>query len=133
MTIKDLLKKHEGLRFKPYRCTAGKLTIGYGRNLEDKGISLQEAEFLLDNDITEVCEQAKTLVNNWDELSDNRKAVLIDMTFNMGIDGMRKWKNTLGCIERGDFKTAAYNMGISLWAKQVPVRAKELIKMMEDG
>jgi lysozyme len=133
MTVKDLLKKHEGLRLKPYHCTAGKLTIGFGRNLEDKGITVAEAEYLLDNDVAEATEQAKTLVKNWDELSENRKSVLINMTFNMGIDEMRNWRVTLGFIEAGDFKAAAYNMRLSRWFKQVGSRATELIKMMEDG
>jgi len=130
---KSLIKKHEGLRLKPYRCTAGKLTIGYGRNLDDRGISLAEAEHLFENDIREATEQAKTLVSNFTQLSENRQAVLIDMVFNMGIEGMRKWKNTLAAIERGDFKIVAYNMRQSLWYRQVPRRAEELIKMMEDG
>jgi len=130
---KSLIKKHEGLRLKPYRCTAGKLTIGYGRNLDDRGISLAEAEYLFDNDFREVEAQARTLVSNFAQLSENCQAVLIDMTFNMGIEGMRKWVNTLAFIEKGDFKAAAYNMSRSLWAKQVPNRAKELIKIMEEG
>lgn len=133
MTIKDLLKKHEGLRLKPYRCTSNKLTIGYGRNLEDRGITVAEAEYLLDNDIAEATAQARTLVSNFDQLSENRQAVLIDMTFNMGIDEMRNWRVTLGFVEAGDFKAAAYNMRLSRWFKQVGSRATELIQMMENG
>ena len=49
--IKAQLVRHEGLRLKPYRCTAGKLTIGIGRNLDDCGISQTEAYLLLENDI----------------------------------------------------------------------------------
>ncbi len=131
--LKELLKKHEGLRLFPYKCTAGKLTIGYGRNIEDRGITIQEAEYLLNNDIEKVVPEAKTLVSNWDDLSENRQTVLANMTFQMGIDGMRKWKNTLATIEKEDFKAAAYNMRLSLWAKQTPKRAEELIKMMEEG
>ena len=46
-TIEEQLLLHEGLRLKPYRCTSNKLTIGVGRNLEDKGISKEEAMRLL--------------------------------------------------------------------------------------
>ena len=49
-----MLKRHEGLRLKPYQDTIGKLTIGYGRNLDDRGISKEEAEYLLRNDISRV-------------------------------------------------------------------------------
>ncbi len=130
---KELLKRHEGLRLKPYRCTAGRLTIGWGRNLEDKGISRAEADILFENDWAEAEAGARTLVGNWDELSENRKGVLVNMVFNMGLEGMRKWKNTLRCIEQGDFRGAAVHMRQSLWARQVPVRAAELIRIMEEG
>ncbi|NPV03823.1 MAG: glycoside hydrolase family protein [Syntrophaceae bacterium] len=130
---KELLKRHEGLRLKPYRCTAGRLTIGWGRNLEDKGISRAEADILFENDWAEAEAGARTLVGNWDELSENRKGVLVNMVFNMGLEGMRKWKNTLRCIEQGDFRGAAGHMRQSLWARQVPVRAAELIRIMEEG
>ncbi len=49
--IKAQLIRHKGLKLKPYRCTAGKLTIGVGRNLDDCGISQTEAYVLLENDI----------------------------------------------------------------------------------
>ena len=49
--LKDMLIRHEGLKLKPYLCTAGKLTIGVGRNIQDRGITYQEAMMLLENDI----------------------------------------------------------------------------------
>ena len=52
--LRSQLERHEGLRLKPYRDTVGKLTVGYGRNLEDVGISRDEADFMLDNDIDQV-------------------------------------------------------------------------------
>ena len=51
MNIKDFIIKHEGLKLKPYICPAGKITIGVGRNIEDNGISEDEAMYLLNNDI----------------------------------------------------------------------------------
>lgn len=55
--LREQLERHEGLRLKPYKDTVGKLTIGIGRNLDDKGISRKEAFALLDNDIAEVVRQ----------------------------------------------------------------------------
>ena len=52
-TLIEQLMRHEGFRTKPYRCSAGKLTIGYGRNLDDKGITKAEAFMMLKNDIEE--------------------------------------------------------------------------------
>ena len=52
-SVATQLKEDEGLRLKPYRCTAKKLTIGYGRNIEDVGITEEEANHLLLNDIGE--------------------------------------------------------------------------------
>ncbi len=48
---KKMIKGNEGMRLKPYRCSAGKLTIGYGRNLDDRGISAHEANDLFENDL----------------------------------------------------------------------------------
>ena len=58
--IKAQLVKHEGFRLKPYRCTAGKLTIGIGRNLDDRGISQKEDYAILERDIFD-CDQWDTL------------------------------------------------------------------------
>jgi hypothetical protein len=55
--LAELLSRFEGLRLKPYRDTVGKLTIGFGRNLEEKGISQLEAEFLLYQDIEQSIER----------------------------------------------------------------------------
>ena len=135
--MKDLLRQRliddEGLRLKVYRCTAGALTIGVGHNLDAKGISQAIAMQMLDEDIEDAIAGAKQLVTNYDELSDPRKVVLCSMVFQMGLDGMKKWKNTLRAIEEKDFKKAAYNMRLSLWYRQTPARAERLIKMMEEG
>lgn len=84
--VKEQLIRHEGLRFKPYRCTAGKLTIGVGRNLDDCGISKPEAMVLLDNDILSCeAELLEHLPVVYTGLNDTRKAVLVNMCFNLGI------------------------------------------------
>lgn len=135
--MKELLKakliEDEGLRLKLYRCTGGKLTIGVGHNIESRGISEKIAMAILEEDMDEAIEGASSLVGNYDALSDARKVVLCSMVFQMGLKSMRKWKHTLAAIERGDWKMAAYNMSLSLWAKQTPERAERLIKMMEEA
>ena len=132
--VKEQLIRHEGLRLKLYCCTAGKLTIGVGRNLDDCGISKSEAMVLLDNDILRCeAELIEHLPAVYTGLNDNRKAVLVNMCFNLGISGLIRFKNTLAFISAGDFERAANNMLASKWAKQVGIRAIELSELMRKG
>ncbi len=131
--VTPLLKAHEGLRLKPYTCTAGKLTIGYGRNLDDVGINKTEAEYLLTQDIHRAVHDARSLISNFENLSITRKAVLVDMMFNLGMHRLSQFKNMLQAIEDYNFKKASFEMLDSLWAVQVGTRASHLASMMEHG
>lgn len=132
--IKAQLVRHEGLKLKPYRCTAGKLTIGIGRNLDDCGISQKEAYAILDRDIQD-CEQRllEEIPNIYNNLDEVRQSVLLNMCFNLGIKGLLEFKNTLAFIGAGDWERAANNMLASKWAKQVGRRAIELSELMRKG
>ncbi len=132
--IKAQLVRHEGLKLKPYRCTAGKLTIGIGRNLDDCGISQKEAYTMLERDILD-CEQwlideIPDIYNNLDEV---RQSILLNMCFNLGIKGLLGFNNTLSFIAASDWERAANGMLASKWAKQVGYRAIELAEMMRKG
>jgi len=127
------LRLHEGERLKPYRCTAGKLTIGVGRNLDDRGITREESAMLLANDIAaEERELLRALpwVATLDEV---RQRVLLDMSFNMGLIGLLAFKRTLATIQAGEYQAAATMMLDSKWAKQVGQRAERLSRMMATG
>jgi lysozyme len=127
------IELHEGLRLKPYRCTAGKLTIGVGRNLEDRGITLAEARILLANDLADVRNgllNALPWVGNLDEV---RQRVLVDMAFNLGLQGLLEFKRTLAAVKGGQYQQAATMMLQSRWAKQVGQRAERLARMMVTG
>ncbi len=131
----DLIKQltvHEGLRLKPYRCTAGKLTIGIGRNLDDRGITEAEAQLMLRNDIAHVTDQLKDRLPWFDDgrLSWTRQKVLIDMAFNLGIDGLLGFRKTLAYVEAGRYAEASAEMLSSRWATQVGERARRLSRMM---
>lgn len=127
------LRKHEGVRHKPYKDTVGKLTIGVGRNLDDKGLSDEEINILLSNDIGDAMDDAATLVVNFWSLTENRQRVLVDMAFNMGRRGLSTFVNTLAAIERGDYEDASRRMLKSKWASQVGQRAITLSQMMKRG
>jgi len=127
----SIIKKHEGFRTKPYHCTEGKLTIGIGRNLEENGISEDEADYMARNDINTAEKAATSLVRDFAALNDNRKIVLVSMAFQMGRTGLSKFVKMIDAIDLGAFRTAADEMLDSQWAKQTPERAKELSEMMK--
>lgn len=130
--LKDMLKKHEGLMLRPYRCSAGKLSLGYGRNLDDKGISLYEAELLLDNDIQDAIREASGL-SFYEGLNGPRKLVVVNMIFNLGLTRFNGFRRMIAALERRDYFDAAREMLNSRWAEQVGRRAVELANIMRSG
>lgn len=125
------IKRHEGLRLKPYKCSAGKLTIGYGRNLEDVGITEEEAYLLLLNDISDtVVDLQRAKLNVFDSLSKPRQYVLMNMCFNLGINRLLKFKNMWSALADGNYNKAADEMLDSRWSKQVGERSLELADIM---
>ena len=129
----ETLKRHEGFRSKPYRCSAGKLTIGYGRNLEDVGISKIEATNMLLNDIENAEKDLRTVFPNLNHFTENRQEVLINMVFNLGINKFKLFKNTIKAINRGDWDAAARCAKNSLWYRQVKGRGKEVVEAIRRG
>ena len=131
--LEAMLLRHEGLRLKPYRDTVGKLTLGVGRNLDDVGISRDEAFVLLRNDVA----RAKAALNAalpWCAgLDAVRGRVLVDMAFNLGVPGLLAFTGTLAAMRDGDYPLAAERMLQSRWAAQVKGRAGELAAMVRTG
>lgn len=132
-SIEDLLIYHEGLRLKPYTDTANKLTIGVGRNLDDVGITKEEAMLLLNHDLNRVTNQLDSKIPWWRELSHVRQNVLISMAFNLGVSGLMQFRSMLSALQDGDYAAAAQEMLASRWASQVGNRAMELAYLMENG
>ena len=130
MTLREQLKRDEGVVLTPYRDSVGKLTIGVGRNLDDVGISQAEADFLLDNDIDRTRFSILDRAPWANSLSECRQAVVVNMVFNLGIGGFLKFKNTIAALKRGAWETAARGMLDSKWATQVGPRAHRLAKQM---
>lgn len=127
------LRRDEGVRLKPYRDTVGKLTIGVGRNLDDVGISEDEANAMLQNDISGACGDLDDALPWWETLDPVRQRVLVNMCFNMGIETLLGFHATLGAIQRGDWQAAHDGMLASHWADQVGARAQRLANMMLTG
>lgn len=129
----EQLIRHEGIRLKPYQDSVGKTTIGVGRNLEDVGISKDEAMYLLDGDIDGVILELENCFPWYTDLNEVRQRVLADMLFNVGLNKLKSFRKTLRAIESGNYEEASKEMLDSLWARQVGVRAVRLSEMMRTG
>jgi lysozyme len=129
--IKQLIKKHEGLRLRPYLDNVGKLTIGYGRNLDAKGISQSEAETLLANDLAEVYEDLESIFGQeiWDQ-DPQRIAAIASMRFNLGPTGFREFKRMIAAIKEMNWEEAANQAMDSKWYSQVRNRAREIVDIL---
>jgi len=131
--LRGMLIRHEGMRLKPYRCPAGKLTIGVGRNLEDVGITEEEAMYLLENDIKRAEQVAVQCCANhgvlFETLPDDAQLVLVNMAFNLGYK-LNGFKKMFYALSLGDYEEAAKEMLDSRWARQVGKRAEELAEIM---
>lgn len=131
MTLLDRLKKHEGFRSKPYRCPAGKLTIGYGRNIEDNGITEAEASFLLVEDVKKCRAECQKSFAWFGDMDRDRQDVIVELDFNMGLKRLLGFKKMLAACARKDYEAAAREMLDSLWARQVGKRAQTLAAIMK--
>ena len=132
--IKELtehLIEFEGLRLKPYHCTSGKLTIGIGRNLDDRGISEDEAMIMLQNDMRIVQEE---LLARWpwmEDLPPRAQLVMFDLGFNMGVPAISNFQNMLRDLADENWEGAAKNLLDSRYAEQVGRRAIYNAQLLE--
>lgn len=137
---KDRLAAHlrleEGEILHAYKDHLGFWTLGIGRLIDKRkggGISRAESDFLLANDIAKIEAQIVKALPWYKNLTDNRKIALCSMGFQMGINGLLGFKNTLGMMERGEYGRAADNALKSKWAQQTPERAKRVTDMIRNG
>ena len=139
---KSLLAKHEGYRKHPYLCTAGKISIGIGRNLEDRGLSDDEIKYLFENDVKIAYADCKRLFRDFDSITTPaRQAALIDMAMNLGGPRLTKFVNMRAAVDLRNWKGAAREMVTSsanpdepsLWKRQVGERADRLAFVVENG
>ena len=145
---------HEGLRLQVYQDTLGIDTIGIGRNLEDRGITKEEldwmdmpnmdavyehgireadAMYLAQNDVQIVEEELLRAHPCVEDLDAVRQLVVMDMAFNMGVPRLCKFKKMWNAIHENKFDIAAKEMLDSRWAIQVKSRAVKLSNAMHNG
>lgn len=136
MNITEQLKRDEGCKLHAYRDHLDMLTIGIGRMIDLRkggGISQEEAEYLLANDIKRRVRDLSLSLPWFAELDDARQGVLINMAFQMGTGGLLKFKKALEFVRRAQYVAAANEMLNSTWAEQTPARAERLAKQMMTG
>jgi lysozyme len=131
--LRDLITGSETYKQFPYNDTTGHLTIGIGRNLYDRGVSLNEALTMLDNDILYFTARLDHNIDYFSELDDIRKMVLISMCFNCGVLGLLKFTRMLEALKNKDYETAANEILDSKAHAQTGYRYEVLADMMRTG
>ena len=131
----EMLKRHEGVRSHVYLCSAGYETIGVGRNISKSGMGLSddEVDYLLENDIARVIKELSSEYPWFNSLDDVRKDAMIDISFNLGATRLRGFKKALAAMEVADYTLAAKEFLDSKWSRDVKGRAHELASMIETG
>lgn len=131
----QMLKRHEGVRSHVYLCSAGYETIGVGRNIADSGLGLSddEIDFLLINDITRVKQELADTYFWFPALNQARQDAMIDIGFNLGLTRLRGFVKALEAMSREQFDIAADEFMDSRWSQQVGNRAIEVTEMIRTG
>lgn len=131
--LKGLLVSHESYKQFVYTDSTGHLSIGIGRNLSDRGISTSEAFYLLDEDILYFTHKLNHYLKFFSDLNENRQIALIDMCFNIGVQGFLNFTQMILALEAHNYQRAADEMLDSKWAQQVGERANCLANIIRTG
>ena len=134
--LTEMLKRHEGVKTHAYKCSASKITVGVGRNIDPEGglgLSETEINYLLQNDIDRIMRELDFQYDWFHNLNEARKDAMIDISFNLGQTRLRKFEKALTAMSKGEWDTAADEFMDSKWSKQVGNRAKELTDIIRSG
>ena len=127
------MRFHEGVRSKVYKDHLGIMTIAVGRNLEDRGLSEDEIDYLLANDIQIVENELDNGLSWWRDLDEVRQRALADLAFNMGLPRLHGFVKMLDGLQRRDYHAAADELLDSKYAKQVGARSERVAQMIRTG
>ena len=132
-----LLKRHEGLKLSAYQDSLGFWTIGYGRLIDARkggGISSSEAETLLENDLKAKAAGLDTEIPWWRGLDLGRQRALLDLAFNLGVQGLLTFHHALACLANQNWQGASDAFQTSLWARQVgQERTQDVVSLVLNG
>lgn len=134
--LRDQLIRDEGDVPYAYQDSLGYWTIGVGFLIDrSKGGRLPDAvrDFWLDYEITEKRKELERRIPWIKALDQARQDCLLNMAFNLGVEGLLSFKNTLSLVQSGQYEKASVEMLKSRWATQVGNRAKRLSEQMRTG
>jgi lysozyme len=147
MNWEQRLEFHEGFSSVPYYCTEHKLSIGIGHNTEarpftdeekkaigdwKKGITKNMAYMILRNDM-EICLKDLRKLGFWYYLDNERRYALLDMCFQLGFEGLCKFKKMLEAIRVKDYSEASRQCLDSDYHRQTPKRCERIAKLIRTG
>jgi lysozyme len=131
------LRADEGERACAYQDHLGYWTIGVGRLVDDRkpgsGLRHDEIAYMLNNDVDDRIDQLTRRISWFQDLDDARRGALLNMSFQLGVDGLLQFERTLKLIEERKYDLAAHAMLQSKWAKQTPARAKRMAEQLRTG
>ncbi|MGE4319268.1 MAG: glycoside hydrolase family protein [Deferribacterales bacterium] len=144
--IIERIKEYEGYRDQPYQCTAGKWTIGYGYNYQDRGFTTEDitavlsrgftkelAERLIEKDAKRCAKEAEENFPFFNSLNEARQAVIVDMLYQLGFKGLSGFKNFLARLSEHNYEAASAEMIHSRWFTQSGRRSRTNVKQMKTG
>ena len=130
MSLLEQIKLHEGFRSSVYQCTQGYDTIGYGFAIKDLELTEEIAEQILIQKLSKLESKVRKKFDWYMYLPQEGKDVIINLCYQLGINGFSKFKKTIYLLETEQYEEASVEMLDSLWAKQTPRRAKELSEVI---
>lgn len=137
--IRDVLEVEEGWRDKPYLCSEGYPTVGYGFKIGPKGVDIRNYQFTLprsagDRWLDDLIQMLRfELHSRLSGLNEARQAVILSMCYQMGINGCMAFSRMWAAIDQRDYQAAAVEMMDSRWAKQTQSRARRHRDVMSSG
>ena len=134
--LTEMLKRHEGVKTHAYKCSASKITVGVGRNIDPKGgigLTEDEIDYLLQNDIDRIISELDFQYEWFSDLNSARQDAMIDISFNLGQTRLRKFEKALAAMSLNNWDKAADEFMDSKWSEQVGNRAKELTDIIRTG
>lgn len=119
-------------KFYPYKDSLGKLTIGCGHlvlknEIFNDGITEKEADILLSRDLANVILEVQSLGL---DVPDDWNDFLIIMTFQLGINGVKKFRKMINALQVKNFREAIVQAKDSLWYRQTPNRVDDMIRQL---
>ena len=133
MNALEQIMRDEGFRSKPYVDSVGKITVGYGINLDNDPLSEAEGQMLTEGRVRKLIEQLSAQLPWTNDLDDARMGVLTNMAYNLGMGGLLGFKKTLALVQERNYEQASVEMLDSKWADQVGARAQRLSVQMRTG